>query len=85
MAVACDDDPTLTVLEKVNFTSTPTSSTTDVVVTDENLEDKLVTFTWGAVQYPIAAPVTYSVEFANPQDTLDGWKTRLKKKWVRTY
>ncbi len=79
VAVACEDDPTLTVLEKVDFTSTPTSSVTDIVVTEENLEDKLVTFSWGAVQYPVNAAVTYSLEFANPQDTLDGWKNTVEK------
>ncbi len=79
IASACQDDPTLTVLEKVSFSAIPTSNATEIVVTEENVDDKLITFTWGAVKYPISAPVTYSLEFAVPQDTLNGWKNTVER------
>ncbi len=70
---ACKKEPVLTVMEEVIFPETSfTASAADIVLNEDNEESQLVTFNWGEVKYPIAAPVTYTLQFATPADTLSG-------------
>src|SRR5690606_41699095 len=62
---ACKKEPVLTVMEEVIFPKASfTASATDIVLNEDNEESQLVTFDWGEVKYPIAAPVTYTLQFA---------------------
>jgi starch-binding outer membrane protein SusE/F len=70
LVLACDDEPTLTRLEPVAFPGSPNVSANEVIVTGDNLEQSVISFTWDAVTYPVEAPVTYSLQFATPADTL---------------
>src|SRR5690606_25954397 len=73
MLSACTKDPVLTMMEEVLFPqSSFTASATDVTLTEDNVESQLLTLNWDEVTYPIAAPVTYTLQFATPADTLSG-------------
>lgn len=73
MLSACTKDPVLTMMEEVLFPqSSFTASATDVTLTEDNVESQLLTLNRDEVTYPIAAPVTYTLQFATPADTLSG-------------
>src|SRR5690349_10784908 len=75
LLASCDDDETLTVLQKVNFTAAPQVSADEVVITEENKIETLLQVSWNAVVFPVEGPVTYTVEFETPNDTsgANGW------------
>lgn len=79
--VACEDDPTLTVLEKVEFSSAPEVSVETVTLTEENMNETVVEFSWPAVVYPVTAPVTYTLQFDIPLDTTgsSGWANAIER------
>lgn len=72
---ACDKDVELTVLKHISFPSAITVSTNEIIITEDNLTNELLTVTWPAVDYTIEASVTYSVQFDLPSDTAgtDDW------------
>ncbi len=68
---ACKKDAILTVMEDVIFPSASfTASATNFDLTKANADEKLVTFSWDKVTYPIVAPVAYTLQFTTPADTL---------------
>lgn len=67
--VACNEDPTLTVLKNVSFTEAPNASAEVLVLEEDNAGSEALTLNWSAVDYYIAAPVTYSVQFTAVGDT----------------
>jgi hypothetical protein len=68
---ACKKEGVLTAMEDVIFPSSSfTASVTNIVLTEENQNEELIRFNWGEVKYPIAAPVTYSLQITTPADTL---------------
>ncbi len=81
LLAACEDDAVLTVLEEVRFTASPEVSTNSVVLTEDNLEETVLTVSWTAVDYPVQAPVTYTLQFAQPADTAgaSGWANAYGK------
>jgi len=71
LVAACKKEAVLTVMEDVIFPSASlTASSTNLELTESNQEDNLVTFNWDKVTYPIDAPVTYTLQFTTPADTL---------------
>lgn len=78
---ACDDDPTLTALEPVNFTTAPDVSAESIVVTEENKVETLLDISWVEVVFPVEGPVTYTLQFDTPSDTSgsNGWATVFTK------
>jgi hypothetical protein len=67
---ACNDEPELTVLRDIVFPEAIQVSTDEVVVTESNLKNEVLTITWPAVDYGIGAPVDYAVQFTTPNDTV---------------
>ena len=65
----CNETPELTVLRDINFPSEIQVSNSDVLITESNLNDDVLTVTWPAVDYYIGAPVDYTVQFTTPSDT----------------
>ncbi len=60
----CNDDPTLTIQEEVQFSDNITLSADNVVLLDDNAVKEAINISWPAVSYAIDAPVTYTVQFA---------------------
>ena len=73
--VSCKKTPELTYLKTINFPPQLTASTNGVVLSDANAGSEVINFSWPAVKYDIAAPVTYTLQFTVPSDTLGatGW------------
>ena len=66
---ACQDDPELTTLQEVSFGSTITASGQNVVLSEDNEATEVISFSWKEVNYPVKAPVSYSVQIDVPADT----------------
>jgi len=66
----CKKDATLTTLKSVAFNSTLTASQNAVVLSKANDTSSVVTFSWPAVDYPIKASVTYTLQIDVPADTV---------------
>jgi starch-binding outer membrane protein SusE/F len=81
LLAACDNDGTLTVLKKVNFTAAPDVSADDIVITEENEVETLLEITWEPVTFPVEGPVTYTVQFETPNDTTgaNAWVDAVKR------
>lgn len=72
---SCEDDPTLTVLEKVSFAGAPDVSASTIVITEENKIENLLQISWNEIQFPVDGPVTYTLQFETANDTsgINGW------------
>ena len=70
LMTACKKSPELTYLKTINFPAGLTASTNSVVLTTDNDLTEVIKFTWPAVKYDIVAPVTYTVQFDLPADTV---------------
>lgn len=83
LVVGCDEEATLTRLEPVAFTAAPEASTSSVTVTNDNLEEEVISFAWTGVEYPVDAPVTYSLQFTTPGDTVgqNAWANAITKEY----
>lgn len=83
LVASCDEEATLTRLEPVSFTTLPQASASEVIVTNDNLEEAVISFSWTAVDYPVDAPVTYSLQFATPADTIGetAWTNSITKEF----
>ncbi|PWD98607.1 SusE domain-containing protein [Marinilabilia rubra] len=73
----CDDDPTLTVQEKVEFSDDITLSAGELVLTDDEASEQVLSVSWPEVTYSIDAPVAYSVQFAVNQQWGQGFKQEV--------
>lgn len=67
---ACKKEGVLTYLDVVSFPVGFTASTNDVTITPANTDSSVITFSWSAVTFKIAAPVTYKLQLDVPADTL---------------
>ena len=74
---SCDDDPTLTVQEKVEFSDDITLSAQQLVLTDDEASEQVLNISWPEVTYSIDAPVSYSVQFAVNQQWGQGFKKEV--------
>ncbi|MEJ7644758.1 MAG: SusE domain-containing protein [Chryseolinea sp.] len=77
----CEEDADLTVLKKVNFTSSPQASADNIVVTEENKGETLLRVSWPEISFPVEGPVTYTLQFETPNDTVgaNAWAEAVKK------
>jgi hypothetical protein len=75
LIAGCEKEPELTVLKHISFPSAVTVSNNDIVITENNLSNELLTITWPAVDYTIEAAVTYLLQLDVPSDTSGtaGW------------
>lgn len=69
-AASCTDDGELTTLATVNFDGNLEASPSTVVLTPENKYVPVTTISWEDVAFPIEAPVSYTLEFDIPTDTI---------------
>ena len=67
---ACKKDATLTYLDVVPFPGNLAASANNVVLSANNGDLSVITFSWPAVVFKIKAPVTYKLQLALPADTI---------------
>lgn len=70
LLAACKKEGVLTYLDVVSFPAGFTASTGNVTITANNTDSSVITFSWPAVTFKIAAPVTYTLQLALPADTI---------------
>ncbi|MES2649566.1 MAG: SusE domain-containing protein [Bacteroidota bacterium] len=70
MFAACKKDATFTYLDKVDFPLQLTASTNNVKLSPANTDSTVMAFSWPAVIFKIAAPVSYKLQFDVPADTI---------------
>ncbi|KAF2336274.1 SusE domain-containing protein [Flavobacterium daemonense] len=69
LGVSCDSEAELTYLKEVNFpTDIKIAPSSTIVLLEDNADQNALTVSWDAVTFPIAAPVTYAVQFDVPSD-----------------
>ena len=66
---SCDSEAELTTLKAVSFPSQVVASSNTIVLTEDNADDNAILISWPAVTFPIAAPVTYAIQFDLIGDT----------------
>lgn len=81
LCAACEEEAELTVLQEVRFSSVPQVSSSAVTLTAEDETESVLTVSWAEVEYPVEAPVTYSLQVALPTDTIgaEGWANAFEK------
>ena len=72
MVAGCNEDPTLTMLQKVVFDGDVSASAHTLVLTEEGASNNVLTLNWQAVDYYRDAPVTYSLQLTTVADSA-GW------------
>jgi hypothetical protein len=70
LSASCDDDAPLTYLSEVSFSSAIEATPNTIVIASENIYQPVVTISWPKVDFPVAAPVSYELQFDIPSDTL---------------
>lgn len=60
---SCETDGQLTTLKAVSFPSSFEVSSSEIILTESTAEDQALLVSWPAVSFPIAAPVTYAIQF----------------------
>ncbi len=75
LIVSCKKSPELTYLQKISFPPVLAASVNSVELTTANDSAEVIKFNWPAVKYSIDVPVTYTLQFDLPSDTLgaNGW------------
>lgn len=63
LGASCETDGQLTTLKAASFPSSFEVSSSEIVLTEETAEDQALLVSWPAVTFPIAAPVTYAIQF----------------------
>lgn len=63
LLASCNKEAELTTMAEVSFPSPVQADTETLVLEAEDADNQVITFTWPAVSYPVAAPVTYAIEF----------------------
>jgi starch-binding outer membrane protein SusE/F len=78
---SCEDDPALTVLEKVSFSAPPEVSATQIVITEENKVETLLQISWKEIRFPVEGPVTYTLQLETANDTsgVNGWSGAVSR------
>lgn len=70
LLAACKKEPSLTYLDVVTFPAGFTASASSVSLSADNDDSSVITFSWPAVTFKIAAPVTYELQLDVPADTM---------------
>ncbi len=80
LCISCSNDAELTVLQEVKFSAPIEATPSTVVLSASNVNASVMTISWPAVQYPINAPVSYSLEFDVLSDTFgtSPWSNAIK-------
>ncbi len=80
LSTSCEKEALLTSLAVVQFPSGFQASSTSVLVNSQNLSANVMNLSWPEVKYPIAAPVTYALEFDVLADTFgaNAWVNSLR-------
>ena len=79
LGASCDEEnAALTTLETVRFSSQVQASPSTMVLTSDNKSQSVTTLSWQHVGYPIDAPVTYTLQFDTPADTIGGWQNAVR-------
>lgn len=69
LGISCESEAELTTLKTVNFPAAIEVSTSTLVLTEDTADNNVLLVSWPTVTFPIAAPVTYAVEFDLISDT----------------
>ncbi|WP_051605501.1 SusF/SusE family outer membrane protein [Sediminibacter sp. Hel_I_10] len=77
---SCDDDAELTTLEFVSFPAAIEATPNTIVLSTENNSESVMTVSWPEVQFPIEAPVTYTLAMDVAADTFgeNGWANAIR-------
>lgn len=67
---ACKKEGVLTYLDVVKFPASFTASANTIILSTNNNDSSVVTFSWPAVSFKIKAPVTYTLQIDVPSDTI---------------
>ncbi|MDB5012350.1 MAG: SusF/SusE family outer membrane protein, partial [Daejeonella sp.] len=70
LLIGCKKEIELPVMEAVSFTAGVTANASNITLSEANGKTNVVTFTWPTVTYPVAAPVTYTLQIDVPADTI---------------
>jgi hypothetical protein len=68
LATSCESEGQLTTLATVTFPSAIEVSSSTIVLKEDTSEQSALLVSWPKVTYPIAAPVTYAIQFDLPTD-----------------
>ncbi len=63
LAASCESEGVVTTLQSVSFPSAIEVSSTSIVLKEDTSDDAALLVSWPKVTFPIAAPVTYAVQF----------------------
>ena len=63
LGTSCETDGQLTTLKAVSFPSQIVASSSTIVLSEDTVDEQALLLSWPAVTFPIAAPVTYAVQF----------------------
>ena len=63
LGTSCETDGQLTTLKAVSFPSQIVASSSTIVLSEDTADEQALLLSWPAVTFPIAAPVTYAVQF----------------------
>jgi len=63
LSTSCETDGQLTTLKAVSFPSQIVASSSTIVLSEDTADEQALLLSWPAVTFPIAAPVTYAVQF----------------------
>jgi SusE outer membrane protein len=69
LGASCESEGQLTTLKAVSFPAAIGVSSSTIVLTEDNADDNVLLVSWPEVTFPIAAPVTYAVQFDLIADT----------------
>ena len=81
LLIGCEEEATLSVLQKVDFAGAPDVSDNEIVITEDNKVETLLQVTWDEVVFPVEGPVTYTLQFETPNDTTGttAWSGAVKQ------
>lgn len=77
---SCEDDAALTTMEVVNFPAPVVATPENIVLSEANKFESVVTVSWDHVMFPIAAPVTYTLAIDATANTFgeNGWANAIR-------
>ncbi|WP_157207145.1 SusF/SusE family outer membrane protein [Mariniflexile maritimum] len=77
---SCEDDAELTTLQAVGFPGSIEATPNSIALSTENNFESVLTVSWPAVQFPIKAPVTYTLAIDVAADTFgeNGWSQAIR-------
>lgn len=77
---SCHDDAELTTLEFVSFNAPIEATPNSILLSTDNNFESVVTVSWSDVNFPIKAPVTYTLAIDVAADTFgeNGWSNAIR-------